>query len=121
MQPIIKADSWLQGARSAAQCNVLEARSLANALTDSDDFDSFWEGRRNALDAVRHQGWASLGMQAGKHGVALAKAGQLLDILKAGDSVRGGFWSGWSAESLLRDPERVAEMQRLRHSDASSG
>jgi hypothetical protein len=113
VQPIIDPDSWAMGCRSAANPHPADAGRLADTLTESDKYDSFWEGRRNAQEALRTQGWATLGMLAGRYGVAEDSASTILTSLGAAANMRNTFWAGWKCETALASPEWIAEMKRM--------
>jgi len=102
------------GARSAANAHPGDARRLSESLTESDHFDSFWEGRRDAQQALKKQSWATFGMLAGRYGVSEDAAGTILTVLvgTAEDS-RRTFWAGWKCETVRRDPQWIADMRRL--------
>lgn len=113
MQPIIDIDAWATGCRSAANPHSGDAERLSETFSESDQFDSFWEGRRNAQEALKTQRWATLGMLAGRYGVSEDSAGTILTTLGAAAAMRETFWAGWKCETCLADPQWVAEMQRL--------
>ena len=113
MQPIIDPESYAMGCRSAANPHTGDARKLADSLSDSDKYDSFWEGRRNAQEVLRSQRWATLGMLAGRYGVSDDSASSILTSLGAADDMRKTFWAGWRCETALANPEWIAEMKRL--------
>jgi hypothetical protein len=113
VQPIIDPESWAMGCRSAANPHPGDARQLADSLAESDKYDSFWDGRLNAQEALREQRWATLGMLAGRYGLSEDSAGTILTSLGAATDMRETFWAGWRCETCLADPEWIAEMKRL--------
>ncbi len=113
MQPIIDINAWAMGCRSAANPHPGDASQLADSMADSDKFDSFWEGRRNAQEALSKQGWATLGMLAGRYGLSEYTAGTILHSLGAAADMRKTFWAGWKCETALADPQWIADMRRL--------
>ncbi len=99
MQPMRDRCAWIQGARSAGLVRLAAAKQMADSLTESDAFDSFWYGRSCAQEARQTQGWVSFGMEAGVHGVSEGDAANLLDVLAVPNDAQDGFWAGWRTQT----------------------